>query len=85
MALWSLAGDLCFDDLFEPRETVRPKPVERASKGAQCLWIDSIEPPLPLAPLDEQPGADEDANVLRDGGPTHREGVRELTGRALPN
>src|SRR5437016_4801731 len=65
---------------FETRESTSPKRIELASKCLHARGVGAIEAPLALSALEQEPRVDEYANVLRHGGATYGERVRQLTG-----
>jgi hypothetical protein len=71
---------------LEPVQVLRPEGPSSAYPFVQlieCLWLESIEPPLPVTACSHDPCLPQHSQVSRDGRPTYREGVGDIASRKL--
>ena len=66
----------------ERLEDVVPEGLDVRSEGLEAGWIGAVDVPGSLPPVADESGPLEDPQVLRDGGPAHRELGRQLAHRA---
>jgi hypothetical protein len=73
-----------FNRCFEVLQLHVPKQVEQLSDTLKALWADTIQSSRAVTPLCEEPGFDEDAQMLRDCRAGGFEIFGDFAGRPLP-
>jgi hypothetical protein len=69
---------------LEGLERVGPKLVEEVAERAKTLCVHGIHPPRALGPVDHEASVFQDAEMLGDGGPTHRKCASQFPDRLGP-
>jgi hypothetical protein len=69
---------------LEGLERVGPKLVEEVAERAKTLCVHGVHPLRALGPVDHEASVFQDAEMLGNGGPTHRKGASQFADRLGP-
>ena len=75
---------VALDRGFEGVQRGVPELIQPGADLAQAMRVDLIDASCAVRPIGDQAGVLEDFQVLRDGGPAHRQALRQLAHRRRP-